>query len=137
VFERDGQSLHVGITERLRKQARKDGVWKSRGLCATLKNPAYGFDNQQDRSLGGADGMFLLDRSYKPPQARTAMMRKLFDHFMDKLDSGVQELAGTLDVRTDDLLPVRLVSHHTRLLGVLCRKADTDWLILVDCDQTK
>ena len=35
-FERDGRPLHIELTDRLRKRARKDGVWKSRGMCATL-----------------------------------------------------------------------------------------------------
>jgi hypothetical protein len=38
-------------------------------------------------------------------------------------DSGVHEIADSLQVNPDSLLPVRLVSHHMRLLGVLCRKA--------------
>jgi hypothetical protein len=32
---------------------------------------------------------------------------------------------------------VRLVSHHLRLLGVLARKDDADWLVLVDCDRSE
>ena len=36
-----------------------------------------------------------------------------------------------------DLLPGRLVSHHMRLLGVLARHDDADWLVLVDCDRTE
>ncbi|OWK36609.1 hypothetical protein FRUB_09172 [Fimbriiglobus ruber] len=34
-------------------------------------------------------------------------------------------------------LPVRLVSHHLRLLGVLARREDADWLVLVDCDRSE
>lgn len=34
-------------------------------------------------------------------------------------------------------MAVRLVSHHMRLLGVLKRDANEDWLILVDIDDTK
>jgi hypothetical protein len=35
------------------------------------------------------------------------------------------------------LLPVRLVSHHMRLLGVLAHKDGADWLIIVDCDRSE
>src|SRR5882724_8263275 len=37
-FEREGRTLHVAVTERLRKAARKEGVWRSREMLATLKN---------------------------------------------------------------------------------------------------
>lgn len=133
-FERDGRILHIGLTDRLRKRARKAKVWKSKGFCATLKNAAYGFDERRARSSGGRDGIFLLDKTFRP---RNAMMCKLFDGFLDKPESGVQKIAEALDVEEGALLPVRLVSHHMRLLGVLCRKAKMDWLVLVDCDQTK
>ena len=133
-FEREGRLLHLALTERLRKRARKEGVWRSPALCATLKNAAYGFDEQRARSGGGADGLFLLDRNFRPANA---MMRKLFDHFLDKPGGGATEVAAALGVTADTLLPVRLVSHHLRLLGVLCRKDEGDWLVLVDCDRTK
>ncbi len=63
------------------------------------------------------------------------MMRKLFDRYLDKPGSGAGEIAGALGVPLAELLPVRLVSHHLRLLGVLARKDDADWLVLVDCDR--
>lgn len=133
-FERDGRLLHVGLTDRLRKRARKEGVWKSGGFCTTLKNAAYGFDEHRARSPGGHDGIFLLDKTFRP---RNEMMRKLFDRFLEKPESGVRDIAESLEVESDALLPVRLVSHHMRLLGVLYRKADADWLVLVDYDRTK
>lgn len=133
-FVREGRPLHVGITERLRKRARKEGVWKSRAMLATLKNASYGFDERLARSAGGRDGLFLLDRAFRPANA---MMRKLFDHFLDKADSGADTLAQSLGVELTDLLPVRLVSHHLRLLGVLVRKAAGDWLVLIDCDRSE
>ena len=40
-------------------------------------------------------------------------------------------------LQIDDLLPVRLVSHQMRLLGVLYRTREADWLVLVDFDSTK
>jgi len=39
-----------------------------------------------------------------------------------------------LNIEPSVLLPVRVVSHHLRLLGVLYRAETEDWLILVDCD---
>jgi len=133
IFEREGRSLHLALTERLRKRARKEGVWRSRELLATLKNAAYGFDERQARSAGGRDGIFLMDRAFRPANE---MMRKLFDRFLDKPDSGAEELATSLGVPLTALRPVRLVSHHLRLLGVLLGRDDGDWLVLVDCDRS-
>lgn len=133
-FEREGHTLHVAVTERLRKAARKAGVWRSRAMLVTLKNAAYGFDDRQARSVGGRDGIFLLDRAFRPANA---MMHKLFDQFLDHPSSGAEELATALDTTVAELLPVRLVSHHLRLLGVLARGEDADWLVLVDCDRSE
>lgn len=132
-FEREGRTLHVALTERLRKAARKDGVWRSREMLATLKNAAYGFDERQARSVGGRDGIFVMDRTYRPANE---MMAKLFDRFLDKQGSGAEELAAAVGVPLAELLPVRLVSHHMRLLGVLARRSGEDWLVLVDCDRS-
>jgi hypothetical protein len=133
-FEREGRTLHVAITGRLRKAARKEGVWRSREMIATLKNGAYGFDEQKARSVGGRDGIFLMDRAFRPVNA---MMRKLFDRFLDKPKSGAEEIAAALGVPLGELLPVRLVSHHLRLLGVLARGEAGDWLVLIDCDRSE
>src|SRR5438128_1147490 len=80
-FEREGRSLHLAITERLRKRCRKEGIWRSREMLATLKNAAYGFDEHLARSSGGRDGIFVLDRTFRPANE---MMRKLFDRYLDK-----------------------------------------------------
>jgi hypothetical protein len=133
-FERDGRPLHLCLTDRLRKAARKEGAWRSRELLATLKNASYGFDEQQARSTSGRDGLFLLDRTFRPANA---MMKKLFERFLDHPASGANELAEALGVPVAALLPVRLVSHHMRLLGVLARKENEDWLVLVDCDRSE
>jgi hypothetical protein len=133
-FEREGRPLHLALTERLRKCARKEGVWRSREMFATLKNAAYGFDERLARSAGGRDGIFLLDRSFRPSNE---MMRKLFDRFLDKPGSGADELATALGMPLAELLPVRLVSHHLRLLGMLARLDNADWLVLVDCDRSE
>jgi hypothetical protein len=133
-FEREDRTLHVALTDRLRKAARKEGVWRSRALLVTLKNAAYGFDERQARSVGGRDGIFLLDRDHRPANA---MMHKLFDRFLDRDDGGAVELAAALGTPREALLPVRLVSHHLRLLGVLARRPEADWLVLVDCDRSQ
>ena len=101
-------------------------------MLGTLKNAAYGFDESRARSVSGRDGIYIVDRDFDPPNE---MMRKLFDRYLDKPGSGAEEVAASLDVPVADLLPVRLVSHHLRLLGVLARKADADCLVLVDCDR--
>jgi hypothetical protein len=86
------------------------------------------------RSVAGRDGVFLLDRGFRPPNA---MMRKIFDRFLDRPDSGAAELASALGVDLPELRPVRLVSHHLRLIGVLARRTDGDWLVLIDCDRSE
>ncbi len=131
-FFRDGRALHVQVTERLRKAARKEGVWKSREMLMTLKNASYGFDEKHARSLAGRDGLFILDRAFSPPNA---MMSKVFDRYLDRAGSGADEVAALLGVALSELLAVRLVSHSMRLLGVLVRKRDDDWLVLLDCDR--
>ncbi len=132
-FERDDRTLHVALTERLRKAARKMGVWRSREMLATLKNASYGFHANQSRTVGGRDGIFVIDRGFRPPNE---MMHKLFDQYLDKPGSGAEEVATALGVSFSDLIPVRLVSHHMRLLGVLARLSGDDWLVLVDCDRS-
>ena len=65
------------------------------------------------------------------------MMTKVFDRFLDSPKSGAEDLAVALNVPRESLLPVRLVSHHMRLLGVLVRHEADDWLVLVDCDRSE
>ena len=130
-FETRAGALQLCLTERLRKRARKAGAWNRPALYSALKNASYGFDEARARSRGGADGLFLLDRSFRP---ENAMMRKLFAGYLDKPRDGAEEVASALDVPLASLLPVRLVSHHLRLLGMLARRDDADWLVLVDLD---
>lgn len=134
VFERNRRLLCVALTERLRKKAKKARVWKSPHFLTALKNAEYGFDEHHARSTGGADGIFLLDREHRPANE---MMHKIFDQFLDKPGSGADEIAGELQFPRENLLAARLVSHHLRLLGVIAQKADADWLVLVDFDDTK
>jgi hypothetical protein len=130
-FSRDNRVLKVGITMRLKKRALKNRVWKSKSMLKALKNAAYGFDEKQARSRGGTDGIFLLDRHFIP---KNEMMKKLFEGFLDQPNSEVMDIATVLSVEPSVFLPVRLVSHDLRLLGVLYRAEKEDWLILVDCD---
>lgn len=130
-FERDGLVLRLYLTDRLRRRAVKAKVWRTPALLTALKNASYGFDERQARSQGGRDGIFLLDRSFRPPNT---MMTKLFDGYLDKPGSGAAGIAAFLGVTQADLTPVRLVSHHLRLLGVLVRGQRVDHLVLVDCD---
>jgi len=133
-FDRNGRQIRVGLTDRLRQSCKRGRVWKSKAFLTALKNAQYGFDDSRAKSSGGADGIFLLTRNYRP---KNQMMKKLFDHFLDKHGSGAEEIAAELGAPLSSLLPVRLVSHHLRLLGVLDCRENSDTLILVDYDDTK
>lgn len=65
------------------------------------------------------------------------MMVKIFDRFLDKPDSGAEVILRALGTTLDEVVPVRLVSHHMRLLGLLHRRVGDDVLVLVDYDDTK
>lgn len=134
VFERNGRLLHLALTMRLKKQCERARVWKSRTFLQAFKNAAHGFDPVQSRRRSGKDGIFLLDRDYRP---KNEMMRKMFTSFLDREGSGAEEIAKELVVPLQDLKPVRLVAHHGRLLGVLSHQPDADWLVLVDWDDTE
>ncbi len=133
-YPRAGRTLHLMLTERFRKRARKARMWGSKGMLTALKNAAYGFDPLRARSRGGSDGIFLVDRDFQPTNE---MIRRLFDGFIDKEPQAVEDIATHLGVPTDALRPVRLVSHHTRLLGLLTSVNEVDWLVLVDVDPSK
>lgn len=133
-FETNGRVLRLAVTERLRKAAKKGRVWKTPPFLTVVKNAAHGFDERRARSAGGADGIYLVDRAYKP---KNEMMRKLFDRYLDRADSGAVELAKALGVDLGSLTAVRLVSHHLRLLGVLVRRPAEDVLVLIDYDDDK
>lgn len=133
-FERNGRALHLALTERLRKAARKEKLWGSNEMLITLKNASYGFDPGGARSGGGRDGIFVLDRDFRP---ENTMMHKVFSRFLDHPHSEADDIARALGVKRSELQAVRLVSHHLRLLGVLAQLPDADWLVLVDCDRDK
>jgi len=65
------------------------------------------------------------------------MMKKLFDQYIDRPNSGIGNVVDQLGTSIDRLIPVRLVSHHMRLLSLLHRQEDKDELVLVDYDNTK
>lgn len=132
-FERDGRSLTVFITKSFRKRCRKEGVWMQPQLLSTLGNAAYAFDPADARSPGGRDGIFLLTREHRPPNN---MMTRIFDQFLDKPGSDAAALGERFGKPLTELIPVRLVSHHMRLLGVMVRDGDSDRLILVDLDRS-
>lgn len=127
-------AVTVWITARLRKACRKGKVWKSPGMLTALKNAGYGLDPARQRSRGGADGIFLLDRAFRP---ENEMMRKVFDRFLDKPDPLVTTIATSFGVAPGVLSPVRVVSHHLRLLGVLATQGAAAQLVLVDYDDTE
>jgi hypothetical protein len=132
-FERDGRHIDVCITERLRRSCCKGRVWKSKPFLTAFKNAQYGFDEKRALSPGGSDGIFVISRDHKPTNA---MMKKLFDRYIDNSQSGLNEVLEQLGTTVESLIPARLVSHHMRLLGVLYNMESKDRLVLVDYDDT-
>lgn len=65
------------------------------------------------------------------------MMHKMFDQFLDKPAGGANEIAMEFGTTLDQMIPVRLVSHHMRLLRHLYKNERGDALVLVDYDKTK
>ncbi|MGD2151587.1 MAG: hypothetical protein PVJ20_14410 [Desulfobacterales bacterium] len=133
-FERNGRVLYVALTNRLKKSCKRGRVWKSKAFLTAFKNAEYGFDESRAKSQGGSDGIFLLTRNYLP---KNEMMKKIFDRFLDKQNSEAEVIAKELNINITSLLPVRLVSHHMRLLGVLMKGTTEDTLVLIDYDDTK
>ena len=133
-FQTPFGDLTVSVTDRLQRICRKGKVWKSNPMLTALKNATYGYNPDSTRSRGGADGIFLLDRGHHPTNS---MMVKIFAKFLDKPDPLVRTILTNYNLDTRDLLPVRLVSHHMRLLGVLFEKNSMKHLILVDFDNDK
>ncbi|MDC0670560.1 hypothetical protein [Nannocystis radixulma] len=128
--ERDGRTIRVVLTRRFYRLARRARIWRGAALVITLKNARYGFDPNRARSLGGRDGVFLLDRGID-----NSMTRKIYGQFFDRTYSGAAEVAAFLSATLAELQAIRLVSHHMRLLGVLYRGTSADWLVIVDFDR--
>lgn len=134
VFETPRGRLAIVISRRFRRACLKGRVWKANAMLTALKNAAYGLDPVRTRSRGGSDGIFMLDRDFRP---KNEMMRRIFDRFLDKPDPLVAALATRYGVPPAAMLPVRVVSHHMRLLGVLLETGDVSQIVLVDFDDTK
>jgi len=129
-FETPHGRLSVLLTTRLRKKCKKGRIWKSSAMLTSLKNAAYGYDPKTGLSRGGSDGIFRIDREFKPVNS---MMKKLFTQFIDKPDPLVAELESYFSSHSSEWVPVRLVSHHLRLLGLFYSQQ----LVLVDYDSEK
>ena len=130
-FDTPHGTLDVYLTGRLRRKCRKGGVWRTPPMLTALKNVTYGYDSIGSHSRGGLDGIFRLDRSYSPPNS---MMKKVFG-FLDKFDPLVAEIVESFDSIPNDWIPVRIVSHHMRLLGFIL--LDKSTLMLIDFDNDK
>ena len=99
-------------------------------------NVEYNF-SWRNQDTGNYFHSINQDGQKRRPSLVCRRLQELFDRFLDKARGGAKKLAAALAVTLADLLPVRLVSHHMQLLGVLARKDDTDWLVLVDCDRSE
>jgi len=103
-------------------------------MLITLKNASYGFDPKAALSSGGRDGIFSVNRNFRHANS---MMKKLFNQFIDKPDPLVPLISSVLGCSSTDWIPVRLVSHHMRLLGVISVSGGITRLVLVDYDNNK
>jgi len=135
-FIRNNRKLSLAITARLQQKCKKGRVWKNKALLTALKNAEYGFDPNHPHSPGGNDGIFILTREHKKTNQ---MMNKIFNKFLDnpKEQGFISDIAKRLETSEKELIAVRLVSHHMRLLGLLHCSDKGDILVLVDFDDTK
>jgi hypothetical protein len=124
----------VYITNDIIKKCKKGKVWNTPALLCTLQNCWYGIDPVKMKSPGGKDGIFLLDRDYKP---KNEMQRKIFDQCIDKPGSAFMNYCDQFNVNPNNVLAVRVVSHHMRLLGILLKNDKTNTIVLVNYDNTK
>lgn len=129
----------VFITEYFVKQCQKGKIWNTPELLSTLQNCWYGVDNKHLKSPGGKDGIFIIDRGYRP---ENEMQKKIFNRFIDKENSLFPSVCKFFEKKANDFIAVRIVSHHLRLLGVMFidrNKYDRELNIitLVDYDNSK
>ncbi|MEZ5427736.1 MAG: hypothetical protein R2747_15815 [Pyrinomonadaceae bacterium] len=103
-------------------------------MLTTLNNASYGFDSLNSRSRSGSDGIFKIDENFKPINS---MIKKLFNKFLNKPDKLIPFIEKYFNTTIDQFIPVRLVSHHMRLLGLLFIDGNKQNLILVDFDNEK
>lgn len=130
----NNKPIRIYLSSWLKKSCNKKRVWKSKKFLITLKNVQYGLDPNNMRSLNGRDGVYLIDRKFRP---YNEMQRKLFDQYIDKENSGYRETIKHLKWKTSLTKPVRVVSHHMRLLGLFHSGKVRDEILLVDWDETK
>ena len=64
------------------------------------------------------------------------MMKKIFN-FLDKPDPLVAKIGKHFDSSVENWIPVRLVSHNLRLLGIILNTKKGAQLVLVDYDKDK
>lgn len=137
-FDDGERVLRVALTDRFRQRAMRAKVWASEGMLRALTKAQRGFRAEHPRSLGGDDGIFVLDRNFRP---ENVMMRRMFQGFLDQRPQELRSILSALGRAPEDahgdVQAVRLVADHTRLLGLLVRGMNEDWLILVDLDPTK
>lgn len=133
-FRREEGALRIALTDRFRRQAERAGVWCSDGMLKNLLQAGHGLRKDRMRSLGGDDGIFVLDRNFRP---ENVMMRRIFGEFLDRRPAELESILGRLGCSLDHLKAVRVVSHHLRLLGIVAACDLDEWLILVDVDPTK
>lgn len=131
-FEVNGKSFKVYLSRSLRKRARKARVWKTNEFCITLRNVKYGLDPDSAKSKGGRDGVYLLDRDFKPANE---MQKRIFDQFIDKQNSDYATIVDALKLSHERIRAVRVVSHHMRLLGICHTGKEEDILVIVDVDK--
>jgi len=128
----------VYITEDFVRKCKKAKIWNTPAFLSTLRNCWYGIDVKKMKSPGGKDGIFVIDRNYKP---KNEMQRKIFDQFIDKENSLFKIACLYFDKKEEDAIAVRIVSHHMRLLGIMFRDTNqshtANLILLVDFDKTK
>ena len=125
------RKFDVYLTQKLMKEARRSKVWKSKEFCITLRNVKYGLDLEQIKSRGGRDGIFLLDKTFRP---YNEMQRRIFDRFIDNPNSDYAVVTKQLNLDRDKIVAVRVVSHHMRVVGIYHRGENEDVIVLVDVD---
>ena len=134
VFSRDDHEIEVRIIPSFVRSCRRQREWLTKRLLATMLNVRYGYDAQNSRSRGGRDGIFRVDREHRP---KNSMIRELHDRFLNDPEGAAQEVGDGLGTSTGNLLAVRVVSHHMRLLGVLKLGTTKSVLVLIGVDRTK
>ena len=129
------QKIHnLYLSDLFCRNCLKGKVWLSNEFLITLKNAKYGIEEERLRSKGGKDGIFLLDRKFKP---QNAMQTKIFNKFIDSPNSKFLDYAKAFPFTPEETRAIRIVSHHMRLLGLLFQKNEEYCILLVDYDNTK